>query len=236
MFLMPSTQFEDLIFGYSHWQRVVQLLDVLWVLCIHKYTSLLQTWLLGYIHMKKCSQSLFEGNYHGLAPSIVLRFLPFHIRTVSSKLPFGSGPWPLLVPRLFSGVVARSKCWQRLLSGLTVWVDEFQGRNLCLRLHYILVRIQPFCANKSPAFSLWHLLMYTHLTNQIQHGWSETCISLPAITTSNECVLTATACPDLYHLCLSCRMIIWTSPSTLDSSSGLVSCLGPSIALRSLHS
>lgn len=53
--------------------------------------------------------------------------------------------------------------------------------------------------------------------NQIQCTWSETCISLPVITTSNQYILTATAFPDLYCIRSSCRMITWTSLSTLDS-------------------
>lgn len=136
--------------------------------------------------------SHFEGNYHGLAISVVLHFPYFHIRMVWSNLPFGSGPRPLLVPRLFSGIETRSECWQGLLSVLTVWVDEFQGWNLCLGLRYILVQIQHFCANQCSASSLWHLLMYTHLTikfsaHEVKHVFP--CLWSPLLTNTSSQLL-----------------------------------------------
>lgn len=78
MFLMPSTQLEyfwkfsclsfsvslvplHLLFGYSPWHRAVQLLEVLGVFCVHKYTSLLHTRLLGYICTKTLATLSFWG-------------------------------------------------------------------------------------------------------------------------------------------------------------------------------
>lgn len=181
-----------------------------------KYTSLLQTWLLGYISTKKIpSHSHSEGNYHYLAISIVLHFPYFHIGIVSSNLPFGSGPRPLLVPRLFSGVVTRSKHWQGLLSVLTVWVDGFQGQNPYLGLHYISAHTNSLCKSVLFLLSLTSFNGYSS-DNQIQCTWSETCISLPVITTSNIHPHSYLFSWSVLHS-LFTQMITWTYLSTLAS-------------------
>lgn len=131
---------------------------------------------------------------------------------VSSNLPFGSGPWSLLVPRLFSGVVTRSKFWQRLLSVLSLWMDEVQEQNLCLGLHYISAHTTSLCKSVLCLLSLTSFNVYSS-DNQTQCTWSEKWISLPVITISNKYILPATAFPELYCIHSSCRMITWTSLS-----------------------
>lgn len=228
-----STQFEDLwrffhlsssvsltpphcIFGFLINTVILLPARCLMSSLCSKYTSLLQTWLLGYISTKKIpSHSHSEGNYHYLAISIVLHFPYFHIGIVSSNLPFGSGPRPLLVPRLFSGVVTRSKHWQGLLSVLTVWVDGFQGQNPYLGLHYISAHTNSLCKSVFFLLSLTSFNGYSS-DNQIQCTWSETCISLPVITTSNIHPHSYLFSWSVLHS-LFTQMITWTYLSTLAS-------------------
>lgn len=150
-----------------------------------------------------------------------LCYIFFHCRMVSSKLPFGC-----LAPSLFSGVVARSKYWQRLLSALTVvdgWVpgiEPFLGFAV-----YIDEDTTFLCKQKSCLLPLTGFWVCTDLTNHIQCGWNKTYDSLPIIITSNKCVFRGTGFPDFYYHCLSWRMIIWILPASLDTPSSLLPCL-----------
>lgn len=116
-----------------------------------------------------------------------------------------------VVPDLwwFPGFFLEQGHWQGLLSVL--WVPGTKpmlGSSLYRCTYNLSVQISALSL-LSDIFNVYSF------DNQIQSTWSEKWTSLPVITVFNKYILKATSFPDLYCIHSSCRMINWTSLSTL---------------------
>lgn len=190
LFLVPSTQFEDL------WRFFfIFLLQCLWSHCIASLGSLIHKMILLSVDVLwvLCTQKIPVCSRHDSLATSVLRKSPSHSLLLRATIlvwaflycyvffTFTSGwshlislwEWspPLLVARLFSGAVTRLKHWQGLLSVLSEWVDEFQGQNLCLGLHYIGAHTTSLCKSVLCLFSLTSFNVYSS-DDHIQCTWS----------------------------------------------------------------